>query len=104
MLAHGITAARVRPIYDIYSKPDPILLESGFVTKVDHPETGPTWLPGRPWRFSAASSSPVRAAACVGQHSHEVLQSELGIDKEAYESLVAAGITGTLHEHADRGE
>lgn len=96
--AIGVAAARVTPFYEIYSRPDPHFAAAGFVTRVDHPETGPTWLPGRPWRFSAAPSSPVRGSPCVGQHSREVLAAELGIGDEEYEALVAAGITGTLDD------
>jgi crotonobetainyl-CoA:carnitine CoA-transferase CaiB-like acyl-CoA transferase len=98
--ALGVTVARVVPFYELYSRPDPTMRERGFVTRVDHPETGETWLPGRPWRFSAAPSSPVRPAPCVGEHSREVLREELGITDGEYDALVAAGITGTLDEIA----
>jgi len=94
----GIAAARVVPLYELYSRPDPNFLASGFVSRVDHPEAGPTWLPGRPWRFSAAPSSPLRAAPCVGQHSREVLAEELGIGDDEYEALVATGVSGTLDD------
>ena len=94
--ALGLAAARVVPLYELYSRPDPDFVASGFVTRIDHPATGPTWLPGRPWRFSAAQSTPLRAAPCVGQHSREVLAQELGIDDSEYAELVALGITGAL--------
>ena len=96
----GLTVARVAPFYDLYSQPDPNFLASGFVTRVNHPEVGETWLPGRPWRFSGALSSPVRAAPCIGQHSRHVLAEELGIGEAEYESLVAGGVTGTLDDLA----
>ncbi len=96
--ALGLAAARVVPLYELYSRPDPHFLASGFVTRVDHPEAGATWLPGRPWRFSAAPAAPVRAAPCVGQHSREVLSAELGLGDAEYASLVAAGVTGTLDD------
>jgi crotonobetainyl-CoA:carnitine CoA-transferase CaiB-like acyl-CoA transferase len=96
LCASGIAAARIVPLYELYSSPDPNFVASGFVTQVDHPEVGPTWLPGRPWRFSGAPASPVRAAPCVGQHSHEILVGELGVTEVEYAELVAAGVTGTL--------
>jgi crotonobetainyl-CoA:carnitine CoA-transferase CaiB-like acyl-CoA transferase len=96
--AIGISAARVVPLYEIYSRPDPNLLATGFITAVDHPEAGVTWLPGRPWRFSAAPSTPVTAAPCIGQHSAEVLAEELGIGPDEYGKLVASGVTGTLDD------
>ena len=99
----GIAAARVVPLYELYSRPDPNFLASGFISLVDHPEAGPTWLPGRPWRFSGAESSPVRASPCVGQHSREILAEELGIGDAEYEALVAAGVTGTLDDAGRAG-
>ena len=98
--ALGVTVARVVPFYELYSRPDPTMRERGFVTRVDHPEAGASWLPGRPWRFSAAPSSPLRPAPCVGEHSREVLREELGITDGEYDALVAAGITGTLDDIA----
>ena len=96
--ALGIAAARVVPLYELYSRPDPNFLASGFVSSIDHPETGKTWLPGRPWRFSPGPSAPIAPAPCVGQHSREVLAQELGIDEREYQALVNAGITGTLND------
>ena len=96
--ALGIAAARVVPLYELYSRPDPQFLASKFISAVDHPETGKTWLPGRPWRFSCGPSTPIGPAPCVGQHSREVLTEELGLGDAEYESLVAEGITGTLDD------
>jgi crotonobetainyl-CoA:carnitine CoA-transferase CaiB-like acyl-CoA transferase len=98
LLGHNIESARVATLYELYSAPDPTFRDAGFVTLVDHPEAGETWLPGRPWRFSAAASSPVTAAPCVGQHSREILTTELGISDADYEDLVQAGVTGTLDD------
>ena len=96
--ALGIAAARVVPLYELYSRPDPYFLASEFISAIDHPETGKTWLPGRPWRFSSGPSTPIGPAPCVGQHSREVLTEELGLDDAEYASLVAEGITGTLDD------
>ena len=94
--AAGICAARIVPLYEIYSRPDPHFQPAGLTTEIDHPEAGPTWLPGRPWRFSAAKAEPIRPAPCVGEHSREVFAQELGMSDAEYDALVAAGITGTL--------
>ena len=96
--AAGICAARVVPLAEVYSRPHPHLAASGFIRRIDHPEAGPTWLPGRPWRFSAAASEPVRGAPCVGEHSREVFAEELGMTDAEYDALVVAGVTGTLDE------
>ncbi len=98
LCALGVAAARVVPLYELYAAPHPDFVARGFVTQVHHPEAGPSWLPGRPWRFSAASSSPVTPAPCVGQHSREVLMGELGISATEYDALIAAGVTGTLDD------
>jgi crotonobetainyl-CoA:carnitine CoA-transferase CaiB-like acyl-CoA transferase len=90
------------PLYELYSRPDPNFAAAGFVTRIDHPETGPTWLPGRPWRFSAATAAELRPAPCVGEHSREVLVGELGISEAEYDALVAAGVTGTLTDQQNR--
>ena len=96
----GVAAARVVPLYEAYTHPDPNLAARGFVAPIDHPEAGTTLLPGRPWVFSGAPSAPLRPSPCVGEHSRAVLREELGIADDEYEALVAAGITGTLHDLA----
>ena len=94
----GVSVARVRTLYELFDKPESDFVESGFFSFVDHPETGPTWLPGRPWRFSAARGSPLRPSPCVGEHSKEVLMNELDLSEEDYQTLVDKGITGTVYE------
>jgi crotonobetainyl-CoA:carnitine CoA-transferase CaiB-like acyl-CoA transferase len=96
--ALGITVARVSPLYELYTRPDPNLRARGFIGPIDHPEAGTTLLPGRPWKFSAAPAAPLRPSPCVGEHSREVLREELGITDDEYAELVAAGITGTLDD------
>ena len=94
--ALGIAAARVVPLYELYTRPDPNFVARGFLGPIDHPEAGSSLLPGRPWRFSAAAHAALRPSPCVGEHSREVLREELGIEDEEYAALAAAGITGTL--------
>jgi crotonobetainyl-CoA:carnitine CoA-transferase CaiB-like acyl-CoA transferase len=94
----GIAVARVRDFYSLYNLPDPTLSDTGFVSQIEHPEAGLTWLPGRPWRYSAFESAELRHAPCVGQHSREILVDELGLSEMEYDELVAAGVTGTLHD------
>ncbi len=98
--ALGLTVARVVPLYEAYTRPDPNLAARGFVGPIDHPEAGTTLLPGRPWQLSAAPAAPLRPSPCLGEHSREVLREELGIDDDEYAELVAAGITGTLDDTA----
>ncbi|MCY4130778.1 MAG: CoA transferase [Gammaproteobacteria bacterium] len=94
----GICASRVVPLIELYSKPDQALRDAGFIEKVHHPESGSNWMPGRPFRFSTLGTPPIRPAPCVGQHSQEVFDQELGMDAATYRSLVEEDLTGTLDE------
>ena len=96
----GIPAARVVPLYELYTQVKGPLHETGFIQTVNHPEAGPSLLPGAPWHFSGSKPLDLKPAPRVGEHSREILREELGLDDEAYEKLVKAGITGTLEEHA----
>ncbi len=93
--ARGVAAARVVTLGQLWARPDPAHLHSGFVTSVEHPQAGASWLPGAPWTIDGQRPA-VRPAPCVGQHSAEVLSAELGIGPDEYGALVADGITGTL--------
>jgi crotonobetainyl-CoA:carnitine CoA-transferase CaiB-like acyl-CoA transferase len=91
----GVTAAPVVALGQLWARPGQAHLDSGFITSVDHPQAGRTWLPGAPWTING-HRPPVAPAPCVGQHSAEILSAEAGIGEDEYRSLVAAGITGTL--------
>ena len=95
----GLIAARVMPLYELYSQAGSPMHENGFIQEVVHPEAGPSFLPGSPWCFSQSNSMPLRPSPCVGEHSKEILSQELGLSDEQYAELVAAGITGTLADH-----
>lgn len=98
LIQRGICAARVVPLLELYKKPPQHFIDSGFISKIDHPEAGPTWLPGRPWNFSGAKQVPIQPAPCVGEHSREVFSEELGIEGTTYQDWVKEGLTGTAHE------
>lgn len=100
LVACGVAAARVVPLYELYDRPDPNFVATGFVGRIDHPEVGPSWLPGRPWRFASTSPAALRPAPCVGEHSRDILVGELGLTEAEYAGLVSAGVTGSLSEGA----
>ena len=100
LCARGVAAARVVSLYELYDRPDPNFLATGFVSEIVHPEVGPSWLPGRPWRFASGPSAALRPAPCVGEHSREILVGELGLTEAEYAGLVASGVTGSLSEGA----
>ena len=95
----GGFAARVVPLYELYTKPDQNLLSRGFLSYVSHPESGTNILPTRSWIFSNVESSEVRHSPCVGQHSREILGEYLGIDDREYQSLVKSCVTGTIYDY-----
>lgn len=96
----GLIAARVASFYQVYDEPEPRFAASGFLQLVDHPEVGPSWLAGSPWRLSGPLDTTLRASPCLGEHTQEVLAEELGVTAEEYQALVAAGVSGTLDEAA----
>jgi crotonobetainyl-CoA:carnitine CoA-transferase CaiB-like acyl-CoA transferase len=98
--ALGVAAAPVVALGQLWGRPDPALVASGFVTSVEHPQVGPSWLPGPPWTINGRRPA-LTPAPCVGQHSSEILSAELGVAEDEYQSLVAAGITGTLGNPED---
>jgi crotonobetainyl-CoA:carnitine CoA-transferase CaiB-like acyl-CoA transferase len=95
--ARGVAAAKVVALGQLWSRPGQSHLDSGFVTSVDHPEAGSSWLPGAPWTIDRQRPA-VSPAPCVGQHSAEILAAELGVGHGEYRALVADGITGTLDD------
>ena len=100
--AVGVAAAPVVALGQLWARPDATLVASGFVSSVEHPQVGRSWLPGSPWTVDGQRPE-LTAAPCVGQHSAEILACELGIAGAEYRALVAAGITGTLGGADDTG-
>ncbi len=96
----GIPAARVVPLYELYTQANGPLHETGFIQQVNHPEAGASLLPGAPWHFSGSNALDLKPAPKVGEHSRDILREELNLDDAAYNALVRAGVTGTLEEHA----
>ena len=96
----GICASRVVPLVELYSKPDQLLYDAGFIQQIEHPEAGANWMPGRPFRFSSLGTPPIKPAPCVGQHTEEVLKRELNLNAESYQALVLERLTGTLDERS----
>ncbi len=92
----GVIAARVMPLYELYTDPQSALCESGFIKSVYHDEAGASLLPTEPWHFSGTEALTLKPSPRVGEHSREVLVEELGLSEDEYNALVEAQITGTL--------
>ena len=67
----------------------PQLNARGYWVDVDHPVTGPMKYPGAPVRMPGTSWQVSRHAPLLGEHTDEVLESELGIGRQELESLRA---------------
>jgi benzylsuccinate CoA-transferase BbsF subunit len=64
----------------------------GFVRCVDHPVSGPRWLPTLPWRMEGIEEPALRPAPLLGQHVTDVLGSLLGLGTEEIQGLSERGI------------
>ena len=67
----------------------PQLNARGYWVDVDHPTTGTMTYPGAPVRMPGTSWRISRHAPLLGEHTEEVLTTELGIGKQELESLRA---------------
>ena len=94
LLAAGCAAARVSSLPEVLLSPNPQAVSRGFVTDQEHPEAGVHPIAVAPWKFGGRSVPFRRPSPCMGEHSFEVFRQELGMDRDEYEALVAAGVTG----------
>ena len=90
----GVCAATIGSFDAVYANPSPQFRERGFTVPVTHPESGTHFLPLAPWLLSARTRPPTRYSPRFGEHSREVLRTELGIADQEYEELEALGVTG----------
>ena len=59
---------------------DPQTAARNMIEKVEHPTLGEVKLIGTPFKFSDTKTSVRRAPPTLGEHTEEILQSELGYD------------------------
>jgi formyl-CoA transferase len=72
---------------------DPHLMARDFIKTVEHPVHGKVPLLGFAPRFSA-SEVAIQAAPLLGEHTDEILTTELDLTSEEIESLRTAGVLG----------
>lgn len=87
----GVPAGAVLDSGDVFS--DPHLQERGMIDIVDHPTRGKVEILGNPIRMSA-SPTRTRPAPLLGEHSCEVLASELQMGAEAMARLKEQKVIG----------
>ncbi len=91
--AAGVVAAPVLNGLEVAA--DAGLRERGVVWDVAHPEVGVFPHATIPWRYSRSGQPEVTGAPLMGGDSFEVLNQFLGMSREEYEELVAAGVSGS---------
>ena len=72
---------------------DPHLVARDFIKKIDHPELGEVPMLGWAPRLSASEVDLV-AAPALGEHTSEVLATDLGLDDDRIADLAARGVVG----------
>lgn len=63
-----------------------------MVATVEHPTAGPVRMVGRSVKFPGAPQAPLQPPPLCGQHTAEVLQTELGLSPQEIDSLRTAGV------------
>ena len=87
--AAGVPAAPVNSGRDVAS--DPVLVGTGFIRELVHPEAGRHAYPGLSYNLARTPGGIVRAAPCFGEHNEFVLRDILGLAGEDVAALQEAG-------------
>jgi crotonobetainyl-CoA:carnitine CoA-transferase CaiB-like acyl-CoA transferase len=93
LIAHGVPAALGRDPRSLYDHPQ--LQARGFWEDIDHPIVGSMPTPTLPFRFASVDRWLRTPAPTLGQHNHEILVDELGVDEATYADLEAKQVIGT---------
>ena len=86
--SHRILGGSVHTIEDVLR--DETFRERGLWEVIDHPATGPTEYPGRPFIMSDSPRPPARRAPLLGEHTIEVL-TDLGYSQTEVAYMRSAG-------------
>jgi crotonobetainyl-CoA:carnitine CoA-transferase CaiB-like acyl-CoA transferase len=92
LVARGVPAAMGRDPRLMYEHPQ--LQARGYYETIEHPVVGEVATPTWPFRFRSVDRWLRTPAPTLGQHNHEILVGDLGIDEETYSMLVEGQIVG----------
>ncbi len=94
LVANGIPAAAMVPAFATLD--DPQLRARGFFQPIDNPIVGEQEYPGWPVQFGSLEPADwwPGPAPTLGQHTEEVLRTELGVDDDDLARLRADGVIG----------
>jgi len=87
--AAGVPAAPVNSGPDVAR--DTVLLRTGFIRDLEHPEAGRHAYPGLAYQLARSPGGISVAAPCFGQHNEYLLRDLLGIDPERIAELQRSG-------------
>jgi crotonobetainyl-CoA:carnitine CoA-transferase CaiB-like acyl-CoA transferase len=73
---------------------DPQVRARNMIVSVEHPEGGCTEMPGNPIKLSASDDDTFSPPPLLGQHTDEVLQDMLGLDRSRIAQLRDTGAIG----------
>ncbi len=89
--ARGVAVGDVRTIPDLFE--DPQLEAREYFVELDHPHAGRLKYPTMPYRFDADGGGKDRLAApLLGQHTVEILETELGYERRDVTAMYEARI------------
>jgi len=92
LVARGVPAAAGRDPRLMYEHPQ--LQARGYYETIEHPVVGELATPTWPFRFRSVERWLRTPAPTLGQHNHEILVDDLGVDEATYEDLVERQIVG----------
>ncbi len=92
LLDAGIAAGMVQRSSDLLA--DPQYVHSGFYRWLEHPRMGTVPYSGHQYQIAGYDHGPRFAAPMIGQHTFDVLSSELGLTDEQIADAAAAGALG----------
>ncbi len=83
--AVGVPCGRINSVKQAFD--DPHTAARSMIGEVEHPTIGPLQLIGTPFKFSDTPTALRRAPPLLGEHTDEVLRSELGYDEARIAAL-----------------
>ena len=83
--AAGVPCGRINSVAEALD--DPHTAARRMIETVEHPAIGALRMLGIPFKFSDTACSVRRPPPTLGQHSHEILAAELGLDAKAIEQM-----------------
>ncbi|PKB73338.1 MAG: hypothetical protein BZY75_02385 [SAR202 cluster bacterium Io17-Chloro-G7] len=86
----GVAAAPVQDSAEVLT--DPHLIDRGFVTWVDHPETGSRPMGTVSWAIDGEKPKDFRPAPLMGEHNRSVFCDLLGLPEEEVARLIESGV------------